>query len=397
MFYDFPKIEHINDVLPYIDDNFIIANKGEYTVINYILPDKETFPPITDLGSAVRRECRGIIFCNVTGKIIRRTYNKFFNCGEREDISEEIVLHSMMNCPYKVLDKIDGSMVSPFKLNSNKIIFGTKMGDTHITPRVEQFVKNNPKYMDFSEHCISLGLTPIYEWFSPEDRIVIDYGEEPLMTLTAVRHMIDGNYVDCFDIAENVYDVPAVRSYGSITMDNIKQEQITNTTDEGYVIRFDNGHMIKIKHDHYCKVHRAKSSLTKERHIVDLILNEKIDDLKPLLEKQEIESLEDFEVSLHQKINDMIHTAESNHIVVIKTDISRKDLAINYMNTTPKWLMDILFKQYGKDFDRNEVRRQIIDTILKNCSKDIKYKEACIDGVLCDIIRWKPIMFSGDN
>jgi len=398
MFYEFPRIEHINDVLPHIDDNFIVANKGEYTVINYILPDKETFPPVTDLRSAIRRECRGIIFCNVTGKILRRPYGKWFNISEREDYSEEIVMSAMVNNSYKALEKLDGSMISAFRTHSGELIWGSKMGFTHLSPKVEEFVDIHTEYRSFVEHCEVLGLTAIFEWYSPEDRIVIDYGKEPLMILTAVRHTVDGNYVDqVFHIAENVYNIPTVRSCGRLSFGQIKQEQAENTTDEGYVIRFDNGHMVKIKHEHYCKIHRAKSSLAKERHIVDLILNQKIDDLKPFLDQEEIKKLEHFENSLSQKLKNMVYTFDSNMSIAHIHGLTKKDLALKYKDKTPPWLMSLMFKFHSTNYTNEQVYAEIEKYILKYCTRDNKYQEFMVDDVLSDVVRWKPVMFSGDN
>jgi len=398
MFYQFPTINNIDDVLPHVDDNFIIANKGEYTVINYILPDKLTFPSVNDLRSAIRRECRGIIFCSESGNILRRGYHKFFNSGEREDISEDIVSFHMTNEKFSVLSKLDGSMIIPFKVNSGELIWGTKMGKTHITPRVSSFVSRNLNYIDFFNDIDSKGFSPIFEWYSPEDRIVVDYGDKECLWLTAIRNKYDGmysSYDDLLDVHDK-WSIPIVNTH-YIDLKAIKHQQSTNTVDEGYVIRFDTGHMVKIKHDHYCKVHRAKSSLSKERHITDLILTEKIDDLKPFLDQDDLTKLENFEVSLHERINQMVTIAESNFINMKQSSITRKDLAINYINVTPKWLMDLLFKLFTDvEFDDLYARSYIKQLILKHSCRDSKYQEFCIDDILKDVVRWKPVMFSGD-
>jgi len=46
MNYDFPLIQHINDVLPAIKDSpeFIVAQKDGYQVINYVVAPSDTFP-----------------------------------------------------------------------------------------------------------------------------------------------------------------------------------------------------------------------------------------------------------------------------------------------------------------------------------------------------------------
>lgn len=108
MFYDFPQINHISDVLPHIDgrDEFRVMEKEGYTVITYAVAFEETFKwdDNDSVGSLIRRECRGISF-NQDGVLISRPYNKFFNVGEREETQlNKINLYE----PHIVLEKLDG-------------------------------------------------------------------------------------------------------------------------------------------------------------------------------------------------------------------------------------------------------------------------------------------------
>ena len=88
MNYEFPHIESIDDVLPHIKgrDEFRVTDKGDYTVINYMVNLEETFKWNEDdaLGCAIRRECRGLAF-DTEGEIISRPYHKFFNVNEKEE------------------------------------------------------------------------------------------------------------------------------------------------------------------------------------------------------------------------------------------------------------------------------------------------------------------------
>jgi hypothetical protein len=71
MKYEFPQIQNIADVLPAIagSSEFIVAEREHYRVINYMVSLDTTFPEVTDELSAIRRECRGLIFCSHTGAI----------------------------------------------------------------------------------------------------------------------------------------------------------------------------------------------------------------------------------------------------------------------------------------------------------------------------------------
>ena len=88
MFYKFPEINHIIDVLPHIEgrNEFRIFDKEWYKVINYVVAFEETFQwdDNDPVGSAIRRECRGLVF-NQDGVIISRPFHKFFNVDEKDE------------------------------------------------------------------------------------------------------------------------------------------------------------------------------------------------------------------------------------------------------------------------------------------------------------------------
>ena len=204
MKYQFPYITHINDVLPAIQgrDEFLIAEREHYTVINYMVAMTDTFPEVRrkvgdtweeDCDAAIRRECRGLIFDNVTGEITRRPFHKFFNISEKDETQ---IINLDFNNNYDIYDKLDGSMVTAFEVRkgSGNIRFATKMGITEVAMQAEVFVAKHTKYMDFSKWCIENNLTPIFEWCSRKQRIVVDYPEDNL-TLLAARHMITGEYI----------------------------------------------------------------------------------------------------------------------------------------------------------------------------------------------------------
>ena len=80
MNYDFPEIKTIQDVLPHIEgrDEFRVMDKDWYTVINYMVSLENTFlwDENDPIGSAVRRECRGLTF-DKEEKLICRKYQGY--------------------------------------------------------------------------------------------------------------------------------------------------------------------------------------------------------------------------------------------------------------------------------------------------------------------------------
>lgn len=191
MKYKFPHITHIDDVLPYVEGRkeFVVADKGDYVVVNYVVAMSSTFD--RDNGWEYRRECRGLIFCNETGKVISRPAHKFFNVSEREETD---ISNIDISQDHIILDKLDGSFIRPFRTADGVMRVGTKMGETDIAAMAKPFFEKN-EYKAFADWCCDNDLTPVFEFLSRKQRIVIDYGAEDQLVLLFIRHNVTGEYI----------------------------------------------------------------------------------------------------------------------------------------------------------------------------------------------------------
>jgi RNA ligase len=193
MNYKFPEIHHIDDVLPHIKnrEEFVVAEREFGFVINYMVSMPDTFDMSgpDDLAGAIRRECRGIKFYP-DGNLAARVFHKWFNIGEREETQSHLIDLSMSHF---IEEKRDGSMLHPMMVNGH-IRWMTKMGITEVSEKAEQFINKYKKYNDFAKWCVEKQYTPIFEYTSPNNRIVISYDQDELILL-AVRENISGNYI----------------------------------------------------------------------------------------------------------------------------------------------------------------------------------------------------------
>lgn len=318
MKYEFPVIQHINDVLPIVKDRkeFIVADKGDYTVINYVVMGNDTFPDVIDYGykmggprdkseyinkvhhdHAILRECRGLIF-DKSGKILSRRFHKFFNVNERVETEQNKL---PLDTVKYIFEKLDGSMITPLVING-VVRWGTKMGITETSKQVEVWIAehNHTNYVAFAEWCHNLGYTPIFEWCSRKNRIVIDYPEDDLILL-AIRHNESGAYMGypdmCYYAENHGEGIPVVKVYGTEIGD--MEKFITDTRGledaEGYVIRFADGHMVKVKGEWYCNLHRVKDEISNPRLIIQHIINGTLDDVKSFCLEADREYLDRFE------------------------------------------------------------------------------------------------------
>lgn len=88
---------------------------------------------------------------------------------------------------------VHNSMITPIPVDGN-IRWGTKMGVTDVALGAEEFVAKNPQYQELAKWCIQNKKTPIFEWVSRKQRIVIDYEEDNLI-LIAIRDNVTGEYM----------------------------------------------------------------------------------------------------------------------------------------------------------------------------------------------------------
>ncbi|PBB19136.1 hypothetical protein CK219_13535 [Mesorhizobium sp. WSM4313] len=196
----FPVIETVADVLPHIQGNigFFLTRFDDYDVIDYGFVGDDTFR------SPMALECRGLKF-DKDGRLIARPFHKFFNLGERqrpEDIDWTV--------PHVVLSKLDGSMVHPCVVRG-ELVFMTRMG---VTAQSSAALKHaDEDIRSLSKWAVEAGITALFEFTSPENRVVIAY-DQPSLTLLAARDNRTGRYSTHQELQSlaDQFDVPLIPS-----------------------------------------------------------------------------------------------------------------------------------------------------------------------------------------
>lgn len=400
MNYEFPNIHNIDDVLPHIKDSpeFIHVVKDGYQVINYVVAAHETFPDVHVTGdvyisgqnageysgqlhgAAVRRECRGLVF-DMDGNLINRRYHKFFNVNERDETLLDKIDWSR---PHVILEKLDGSMVSPCRVRDH-IRWMTKMGVTDTSMEAEAFVAKNPKYALVARMAYDRDLTLIFEWCSNKNRIVLDYPEDRLV-LTAVRFNDNGKYMPYDELKQLAagFDIPLVQAWDSrITHDVLTKIVRQSENIEGVVVRFDDGHMVKIKADWYVRIHKVKSLLGQERDVVKLILNNELDDLLPVLPKEDVERVKQFHWEMDMEIAAHAQSL-CGYVNEFRSEMDRKTFALEHASKFDPIYRGLIFQFWDKDVNVRLTYEAIVATILKNCGNNGSYakvKEAFLKDV----------------
>lgn len=391
MNYAFPEIVHIQQALDAIkgdEDLFYVVEKDGFTVINYKLPCNKTFPAVTDRNTAIRRELRGIKFCSETGKTLSRVLHKFFNAGERE----ETLLENIDITKKKIrLEKLDGSMVHPLKLNGYTR-WATKMGVTDVSMQTEVAIASGKfdEAAAFSDYCLEQGFTPIFEWCSRKNRIVVDHPEDRLVLL-AVRDIYTGSYWLHEDMAMSSihYGFEVVQAYPDEDLTELEAyiENIHNHSGpltEGEILRFVDGQMLKIKTQAYVNLHRTKDKIQKERNLVAVLLAGQLDDLKPFMLREDLENAEKYESQLNKNVNDLVSKITCLSTKLIWESVSRKDFSLTY--DEEPIVKQIIFHLWDKPKDSNIIHEEVMRRLSDACEHEQKFER--ISGTLLRDCKW---------
>lgn len=365
--YKFPKITHIDQITEAIEGKpeFIVADRPFGKIVNYLLHSSTTFYDPDPVRQSLLRECRGIVF-GLDGRVIARRFHKFFNVGEK---TKTLPSNLRFDIAHDLFDKLDGSMITPIPLPDGMIGWGTKMGLTDVAAQAAAWVESQENYVRFAEKCITLDITPIFEWMSRKQRIVLDYQTDD-MQLLAIRENVSGRYWEANQMwaFASVYRIPLVR-FQQIHIDSIGG--LTNSIEhvegiEGYVIRFVNGHMLKVKTPWYVRIHQAKDALLFEKNIIDMIIREQLDDVKQALLPEDKVRLETFE---KQVVDGLLKTEDDLWFaldVIYKCFATKKDYALRGNEfTDPGRIADaMVYKMWGRP--REEFLPYLKSIILKN-------------------------------
>lgn len=367
MRYAFPEITDMEPlrqiVLKY--KGFNLIRREDHIVFCYSYNSPDVFPPISNEEDVLRRECRGIAF-SPDGRVISRPYHKFFNVGEREETLASAV--DLLQ-RHVILEKLDGSMIRPIPFG-NGYRLGTKAGLTPVAAQPENFVGKNPHYDAYIRQEIERGRTPIFEWCSRQQRIVIDYPVDRLV-LTAVRENVSGRYVPLAEIREEIAANPAfagveiVREYEGTAANMEALLSTTRALDggEGFVIRFADGHMAKLKGEWYVNRHRALDGLAREKVVIATLLSGAADDVKALLPEEPRAKFAAFERQFWSGVEGQV--AELSKLFAdIKSRYGddKKAFALGLAAELDQHVRSIMFNAWRGD----DIREKLLEQIDKN-------------------------------
>lgn len=180
-------------------------------------------------------------------RVVALPFERFFNLGDPAGppLPE--------GAPQRVFEKLDGSLGIAFEY----------AGRWHVTTRgsfTSAQAQKGAALLDGRTEMLNPDLTYLFEIIYPEGQIVVSYDEERLALLTAFSR-VDGaeHLAERERLAETFALCPEHTLDGDPAgLAALRDEDRANK--EGYVVRFEGGLRVKIKHPTYVELHRLVSS-----------------------------------------------------------------------------------------------------------------------------------------
>ena len=209
---------------------------------------------LTTIWDDISIHCRGLIL-NGNGEVVERPFPKFWTY--QQYLSHNTLLLSenrIANLPqgkFRILEKVDGTMTTLYWLGE-KPYLATQRSFTNIKA-IEATKILHEKYSHLFK-MFNKKYTYIFEAIYPEVKVLIDYGEMRDLILIGVIDKQTGEILPIPDIGfPKCKDF--TNEYGHITnLDELVQLNLPNQ--EGFVLYFENGLMVKLKFPWYQKAHR---------------------------------------------------------------------------------------------------------------------------------------------
>jgi len=196
------------------------------------------------LWEEITLSCRGLV-TDDRAVVYARPFKKFFNIeeGKHTPTSE-----------FEVFEKMDGSLGIMFKYNGEVICAtrGSFASDQAVW--MSKFAKEY-NY----QNIIVDGFTYLFEIIYPENRIVVNYGDQERLVLLGIIKTESGEELPYDDISFEGWDI--VNKYDGIRDYSELKSKIDNNA-EGFVVRFSNGDRMKIKGEEYLRLHKVMTNLS---------------------------------------------------------------------------------------------------------------------------------------
>ncbi len=228
------------------DQRLVYERAGPEGLTLYVYSEHCVYEQAWD---AITIAARGLILDHGARRIVATPFPKFFNAGERDGAVPDL--------PFEVTEKLDGSLIIIFHHRDRWLTATKGAFDSTQAQWSKAFIDR----LDLSP--LEPGVTYLAEATYPENKIVVPYPEAALRLLGAYSPRGTEVEFNAVAAAGEQLGIGSVRRLAFTSIAELMAMARTlPRTEEGYVLRFNNGARLKIKGDEYKRIHALISGLT---------------------------------------------------------------------------------------------------------------------------------------
>lgn len=291
----------------------------------------------------VTRSCRGLIYDRRDDVLLARPFRKFFNYGERDaptlDLSE----------PAVVTDKLDGSLGILYPLGGGWAVATRGSFDSEQARHATALW--SARYRD--RYVPPPGWTVLVEIVFPENRVVVDYGNQDELILLGAVDIETGRSIGPQDARLSGWAGPQTRvmSYQSLAQ---ALEAPPRPNSEGLVVHLvASDQRVKLKQDDYVALHRIVTGLNERVVWEHLAAQRPLSDLLAPLPEEFRSWAETVAQRLAESVSAMRAEVESAYLTILLqlgVGSPRKAFALRAVQSP--WRSELFLRLDGKEYGR---------------------------------------------
>jgi RNA ligase len=290
------------------------------------------------------RVSRGLIINKVTGEVVARGFDRFWNWMERGRRGTGHIV--------TVTTKLDGSLGVLFRHNGEYRIATRGAFDSEQAIWGTMFLNAQYPNLDIPDN-----LTLMFEIIYPENRVIVNYGDMHDIVLLAARDRFTGEYLpyypELFNLAgDQRLRIASTVSFHSIT-DIIEATGKIDANQEGWVVEMSDGSRWKFKGDEYVHLHKLISGLSYKK-AVEAVRYGKVDELIELIPNEFLDEFKEWVEEIRRRVWNLTSYVEA--VFEIAPKETRAEFAI-WVKTYQIDFAPYLFKRYDN--------REYIDLIYQ--------------------------------
>ncbi len=331
----------------------VTINDTKVYLFNYILSDYQTFQE-----EPLSRELRGLVITEDNEVFL--SVPKFFNLNEIPETQYNLLKNVKIK---KIQEKLDGSLITPIVINGDVIMKSKGSFASDQSKLAQEIVEDSADLKFFILDMASNNFQPFFELTGEENQHVLEYDYKQKLTLIMVRNQ-DGEFIDI-----NKFNYKYTAESYDHTLEEMQNMQTSKKGIEGWVVKFNDGQIIKIKTQEYFELHKLNDSADSYKTMLSTILNEDMDDVLSIVSPKKKEKL----LQMNKDLSDYVvsFVLEIENIIKDSKKLDRKTVALKYKN-------HMYFNVIMKSFVSGDVKGNLIFALKSKYHKEQKAKDFLI-------------------